>query len=254
MQWPEKSNLDRDNARALHEQLSDRLRTELLSSRQPDEQIPTEKEIGEVFGLSRITVRRAIQTLVEQGALVRRQGKGTFVARPKPRIVYHIDRFGPFMAAFSDTDEKVSVELLNFAWVQGEKVPRAFKGERSALAYDRLYETDGFPHALICVTLPGRLGERVARADASSMGVYQILQERLSVPPVRANVDISSELPDVSLARKLRVSPSSPLLRIERVSYDRKGTAIESTTHHLLPEVYRLSVNLRAKGFRKKRI
>lgn len=242
-----KATLDRDNARALHEQLSDRLRTELLSSRQADEQIPTEKEIGEIFGLSRITVRRAIQTLVEQGVLIRRQGKGTFIARPKPRIVYHIDRFGPFMAAFANTEEKVSVKLLDFAWVKGEAVPRAFKGEQSALAYDRLYETDGIPHALICVTLPGRLGDRVTRTDASTMGVYQILQERLRVPPVRASVDISSELPDASLARKLRVSPSSPLLRIERVSYDQKGAVIESTTHHLLPEVYKVSVNVQAK-------
>lgn len=237
--------LDRDNARALHEQLSDRLRAELVSASRPDDQIPTEKEIGRTYGLSRITVRRAIQTLVEEGVLIRRQGKGTFLARPKPRIVYEIDRFGPFMAAFAESEEKVSVTLLDFAWVTGAQVPKEFEGEETALIYVRLYETAGVPHALLQLALPGRFGDKVSRADASSMGIYQILRDRVGVTPVRASFNIRSELPDASLAQGLRISHTTPLLVLERVSYDATDAVIERTVHHLLPEVYTLNVNVK---------
>jgi GntR family transcriptional regulator len=237
------TTLKRTNARALHEQLSDRLRADLASARSADGQIGTEKEIGRTYGLSRSTVRRAIQTLVEEGALVRRQGKGTFLARPKPRITYAIDRFGPFMAAFSDADEAVSVRLLDFTWCTGERVPKQFGAENTALIYERLYESANFAHALIQVALPGRLGERISRADASAMGIYQILQHKLGITPVAASFNISSELPDLRLAQRLGISPTTPLLILERVSYDRHEAVVERTMHHLLPEVYKLHVN-----------
>lgn len=236
--------LARENARALHEQLSDRLRAELLFAYRAGDQIPTEEAIGDTYGLSRVTVRRAIQTLVESGVLIRRQGKGTFVAQPRPRITCEIDRLGPFMAAFAASEEKVSVRLFDFAWVSGEQVPAKFNRHENALIYNRVYETDGTPHASLRVALPGHLGEKVSRGDAAKMGIYQILQEKLHIVPWRANFLISSELPDAQLAERLRVSPTTPLLVLERVSFDKKGSVIEQTIHHLLPEVYKLSVNV----------
>src|ERR1700731_2532398 len=82
--------LERGNPRALHEQLSDRLKSELLSSYSSGHQIPTEEAICQIYGLRRVTGRRALQPLVDQGLLIRRQGIGTFLAHPKPRIAYEI--------------------------------------------------------------------------------------------------------------------------------------------------------------------
>lgn len=237
--------LSRDNVRALHEQLSDRLRAEFEATYRAGDQIPTEEEIGRRYQLSRVTVRRAIQTLVDFGVLIRRQGKGTYLAHQKPRVVYEIDHLGPFMAAFASSGDKITASLIDFNWVTGKDVPAIFAGQDSALVYDRLYETEGTPHALLRISLPGRFGDKVTRADAASMGVYQILQDRLGVPPVRASFYISSELPDASQARRLRVSPTTPLLLLERISYDAADNAIEHTVHHLLPEVYKLSVNVK---------
>jgi GntR family transcriptional regulator len=236
--------LTREHVRPLHEQLSGRLRAELLFAYRAGDQIPTEEAIGTTYGLSRVTVRRAIQTLVDSGVLIRRQGKGTFVAPPKPRIICEIDRLGPFMAAFAASNEKVSVQLFDFNWVSGEQVPAKFEGSKHALIYNRVYETDGTPHASLQIALPGHLGERVSRGDAARMGIYQILQEKVGVTPWRANFLISSELPDAQLAERLRVSPTTPLLVLERVSFDKKGEVVEQTVHHLLPEVYKLSVNV----------
>lgn len=235
----------RDSARALHEQLSDRLRAEVIATLEPGQQIPTEGELGQSYGLSRITVRRAIQTLVDQGVLIRRQGKGTFVARRIPRIEYAIDQFGPFVDAFTLAGETVSISVLQFHWIH-KAVPSVFHERESALVYTRLYETRGKAHALLEICLPHNLGKRVTREDTETMGSYQILQEKLAVYPVHAEFLISSELPNQALAQTLNTSPSTPVLVLERVSYDKEGMALEKTVHYLLPEVYKLKVAVEA--------
>jgi GntR family transcriptional regulator len=237
--------LRREDPRALHEQLSARLRAEFLSAYPPGHQIPTEEAIGQTYSLSRVTVRRAIQTLVDQGMLIRRQGKGTFLAQPRPRITYEIDRLGPFMDAFAASGEQVTARLVGFDWGDESKVPACFAPGKSVLLYERVYETAGSPHGCLQIALPAHLGERVSRADAATKGVYTILRE-MGVEPHRASFNISSELPDQALAARLGVSLTTPLLSLERISFDVAGQALERTVHHLLPEVYKLSVNVRA--------
>jgi GntR family transcriptional regulator len=239
------SPLRRRSVRALHEQLSDRLRVEYTSSYRAGEQIPTEEEIQRIHGVSRVTVRRAIQTLVDRGILIRRQGKGTFLAGSRSRILYPIDRFGPFTDALVAAEEPVRVTLLDFRWIEAPL--SGFEAASGpALVYERLYEAaDGSPHALLRIMLPAEIGEKVSRAEASEMGIYQILQDHLAITPMRAEFHISSELPDALLANKLRISPSTPLLILDRRSFDRRGRVVERTIHYLLPEVYKLSVNVR---------
>ncbi len=237
--------LRREDPRALHEQLSARLRAEFLSACPPGHQIPTEEAICQTYNLSRVTVRRAIQTLVDQGLLIRRRGKGTFLAQPRPRITYEIDRLGPFMDAFAASGEQVTARLVGFDWGDEGKVPACFAPAKSVLLYERVYETAGSPHGCLQIALPAHLGEQVSRADAASKGVYTILRE-MGVEPHRASFNISSELPDQALAGRLGVSLTTPLLSLERISFDIDGRALERTMHHLLPEVYKLSVNVRA--------
>ncbi len=244
----ELSKLERGNPRALHEQLSDRLKSEFITTYSSGQQIPTEEAICQRYGLSRVTVRRAIQTLVDQGLLIRRQGKGTFLAQPRPRVTYEIDRLGPFMDAFANSGEQVGVSVINYAWVSGDQVPACFGPVDSALTYERLYETDGAPHGLLQIAIPSGLGEKVSRADAASFGLYQILREKVGVEPARATFNISSELPDAKLAARLRISPTTPLLLLERITFDASGRPIERTVHHLMPEVYKLSVQVQAKS------
>jgi GntR family transcriptional regulator len=240
-------DLLRQSPRALHEQLTDRLRLELASSYQPGDRIPTEGEIIRSHHLSRVTVRRALQTLVDDGVLVRRQGKGTFLASHRPRVVHRIDRFGPFLDTFRDSGVEVEVGLLDFRWEPDRALPPAFgPGKAKALVYDRLYTTDGFAHALNRITLPGELGESVTPRHAEAMGVYQILREILGIVPARAEFEVITELPDVVLARALKISPSTPLLILDRTSFDASGRPVENTRHHLLPEVYRLNFGIHA--------
>jgi GntR family transcriptional regulator len=240
---PDQPKLERGTARALHEQLSDWLKSEFRARYAPGDQIPTEDEICRTYSLSRVTVRRAIQTLVDGGLLLRRQGKGTFLNQPLPHIVYEIDRFGPFMDALAAFGDQNAVHLLSYDWVSGKDVPACFGDETRALNYARLYETAGTFHAYLQLSLPGRIADRVSRSDTASMGVYQILRERLGIMPARATFTIDTKLPEPQLAQQMRVSPASPLLVLERISHDADDNVIERSIHHLLPDIYQLRVS-----------
>ena len=88
--------LERASSRTLYEQLTLELRESLLSSFRVGEKIPTEDELVKRYKTSRSTVRRAIKDLVDEGLLMRRQGKGTFVSRSLPKIVHEMDRLKSF--------------------------------------------------------------------------------------------------------------------------------------------------------------
>jgi DNA-binding transcriptional regulator YhcF (GntR family) len=139
-------------------------------------------------GLSRVTVRRAIQTLVGQGALIHRQGKGTFVAAQKPHIVYEIDRFGPFMAAFASTGEKVAAKRLDFGLTTDEQAPTVSARRTKSLSTN-IYETEGAPHASLRIVLPGHLGEPVSSVHSPSVFVARIH------PPAGCEIILPPRLP-----------------------------------------------------------
>ena len=244
-------NLSRGSARALHEQLADQLREHLLADHGIGEQVPTEEDLTRTFGVSRVTVRRAVQTLVSQGILIKRQGKGTFLVHTKPQIIHPIDRLAPFVETFMAYGEAVETTLLEFRWLEGNELPEPFKEAGSALTYRRLYISSGTAHAITRIVMPKYLGEQVTRADASTRPVYEILQEKLGVSLSRADHIVGCEVPDAKLAHELGVSPSTFMLVIERTTYDEVGSPVVTTTHYLRPDVYKLSVSVSTDGYRR---
>lgn len=243
-------NLSRESPRALHEQLADQLREHLLAEHIIGQQVPTEDDLTKSFGVSRVTVRRAVQTLVSQGILIKRQGKGTFLLRAKPQIIHPIDRLAPFVETFMAQGEAVETSLLDFQWLNGPQVPQPYQGSGSALTYSRLYISSGTAHAVTRIVMPKDLGEQVTRADASTRPVYEILQDKLSVSLARADHIVGCEVPDANLASKLGLSPSTFMLVVERTTYDNSDRPVVTTTHYLRPDVYKLSVSVSTNGYR----
>ena len=112
-------SLERGCAYSLYEQIADRLRQQLVVNVPPGGQIPTEEALMQAYGVSRSTVRKAMQRLVDESVLVRKQGKGTFVSRHLPKIVHSIDRMAPFLETFRQIGEDISVERLAQLFPEG---------------------------------------------------------------------------------------------------------------------------------------
>ncbi len=236
--------LQRASATSLYEQIADRLRQH-VSSGEVGGQLPTEEALMRMFDVSRSTVRKAVQRLVDEAVLMRRQGKGTFVSRPLPKIVHSIDRLAPFMETFRQVGEDIHTELIEFAWIENPDLPIELDGwERPVLGYQRLYISRGVPHAITRIRVPAKIGRRMTREEVDSAPIYDILQKKLQVKLARAEFLVGCRQPSPQISEALEISQSSFLLVLDRITRDSAGEAIETTTHFLRPDVYQLSVAL----------
>lgn len=245
--------LIRSSPLALHEQLTALLR-EQIERTGPGSKLPTEDELLEAYGVSRTTVRKAVETLVNEGVLIRRQGKGTFVALQP--IVQSLDRLAPFVEALPN-EESTHTRLIEHGWVSGEAVPEPLGGPNAtAMMFRRLYLTDEIPHALVRSTVREDLGRRINRDDLEQHPIYDLLQNQLGVMLHEAELNVScrpanrdvTESLDPDVPDLLEILPGSSLLILERVTVDRQRVPVECATHYLRPDVYRLRVHAQADG------
>lgn len=247
-----KAQLVRGSPRALYEQLSDGLRDELVRRGQPGQQLPTEEALMEAYSVSRVTVRKAMDILVSEGALVRRQGKGTFVARPKAKIVHAIDRLAPFAETFRLAGREVNARLIEFAWLDDPELPESVRDWKlPVLCYARAFTSDDMTHAVTREYLPRGIAEGVTRADVERMPTYDLLQKKLGIRIASGDYHVSARPVSPQLAKILDVSPSTFVLVLERNFRDASGSIVEAATHFLRPDVYQLSV--RVNDFRQRR-
>ncbi|MHB1666599.1 GntR family transcriptional regulator [Thiomonas sp.] len=237
--------LQRDSAHALYEQIADRLRDYIASHNQLGMQLQTDDALMQRYSVSRSTVRKAVQRLVDEGVLFRRRGKGTFVSQPVPKIVHSLDRLAPFFETFRQVGADLHTEVIDFFWEESPDLPPELDAwERPVFTFLRLYRSRGIPHALTRVRVPCEIGRHLSRADFESTPIYEVLQSKLGLQVTKADNLVSCQQPSASISRLLGLSQSSFLLVLDRISRDKSGAPIEMTTHFLRPDVYQLSVSL----------
>ncbi|MFO1191985.1 MAG: GntR family transcriptional regulator [Rhodoferax sp.] len=198
----------------------------------PSEAIPSEMEFAARFRVSQGTVRKAIDELAAENLLIRRQGKGTFVATHAERQVQY--RFLKLMPDDSDNGsegpaERTIVECRRQR--ASADVARALNlrtGE-AVLQVRRVLSFAGEPTILEDIWLPaipfrGLTAERL-RANTGPM--YAMFEAEFGVRMVRAKEKIRAVLPDAGQAELLRLPQSAPVLSVERIAYTYDDKAIE---------------------------
>ena len=195
----------------------------------PGEAIPSEIELAGRFKVSQGTVRKAIDELAAENLLVRRQGKGTFVATHGERTV----RFR-FLRLASDTGGPSSVErqVLEFrrARASGE-LARVLdmKAGDPMLLIKRLLSFGGDPVVLEEVWLPAALFKGLTAAALSEHkgALYNLFETQFGTRMVRAEEKLKAEVADQASAACLAVPVGHPLLAVERVSYTYSDRPVE---------------------------
>jgi len=185
----------------------------------PGDQVPTEPQLMERFGVSRTTVRRGLRDLETMGLIVRHPGRGSFVS--PPGVETRLDRLTGFvedMEALGLT-ATASVELV-------ERVPapeRVADALRCAVGepvvhIERVRLANGTPISFDDSYLVEPLGSRVARENLRDEPFYSILEQKYGTPLAGADIVIRAGLADQRLAGLLQVAKGDPVLLIERTS------------------------------------
>ncbi|QPK79021.1 GntR family transcriptional regulator [Corynebacterium lizhenjunii] len=204
-----------------HAQLRDILSHLCRTELRPGDLLPGERVLEETYGVSRITVRRAIGDLVAAGQLRRVRGKGTFVA-PNPLVSrLHLASFSDEMGA---QDVQASSKILLGGRSTAPEDVTDFFGTPPEVPHThlrRLRLGDGEPYSIDdgwynSAYVPNLLENDIYKS------VYHILDTDFNVPITEADQTVTAVAADEEVARLLDVSPGTPLLHIIR--YSRSGT------------------------------
>lgn len=227
---PTTSVLDRNSSSPLWTQFRDALRSRILQGElEIGAKLPTEAELGDQFGISRIVVREALADLVRSGLIYKIRGQGAFVsARERD------EDFVSTVLGFSDEMERKGLTVLTQVLVQ--ELRTATPDEARALglteadavvALKRLRSVDGELRLLVETAVPADLAPGLNRVRLENRSLYDVLRRQYGLRITRAERWIDAVLPDGPTAELLEVTEPEPLLRIESIAYGANGRALE---------------------------
>jgi GntR family transcriptional regulator len=237
--------LRRDDPVPLHQRLREDLRKRIAAGGwQAQQRIPSEAELMRHYGVSRITVRQALQALEQGGLIVKVPGKGSFVAGPKP--FQHLARLQGLAEAMASQGHAIRNRVLELSRVAADAQVAARLGlpEGSTVTHIRRVRLlDGLPLSVDLSWLPLDLGDRVAEGDLEGRDIFVMIEQDFSVPLGHADLAIEAVPASPATAHELGVPPGSPVLHVERLTHARDGRPIDH--EHLYCRSDRFELRLR---------
>jgi GntR family transcriptional regulator len=246
--WPDElfTDLDRTGPVPLYYLVSSRREAAIRSGEiATGARLENEIEIGRRLGLSRPTVRRAIQELVDKGLLVRRRGIGTQVVQGQVTREVELTSLWEDLQSSKHipTTRILGRELVGAPDDVAERL--GIEPGSEVLHLRRLRLTEGVPVAVLENWLPADFDD-ITETLLEQQGLYQVLRSRgVTIRVAKQRIGARRERGDE--ARLLDVDSGSPLLTMERVAFDASGRAIEVGRHCYRPDMYSFETTLVAK-------
>lgn len=203
----------------------------------PNSSLPPERDIAEITDLSRVTVRKAIQELVRQGAIEQRQGSGSFVRERVARVQQSLSHLTSFSEDMNRRGLETSSQWLErgvFLPSPDEVMALGLGPSSSVARITRLREAGGQPMALECAALPLDI---LPDPMAVTTSLYALLEETGN-RPVRAIQKISAVNLEAREAGFLNVAEGTAGLFIQRTSYLESGRVAELTKSFYRGDAY----------------
>jgi GntR family transcriptional regulator len=192
----------------------------------PHEKLPTERELADEFEISRLTVRRALDQLEQDGLLYRVQGAGTFVSEKRVTKSFELTSFTEDMRARGFVPGSLSV--TSEVTQAGARIGYALNLSPAdhVVHLRRVRTADDAPMCLEDSYLPDALVPDLP-AKLGSQSLYEVLERHFDLRVERANQTIRATVLEPEAARLLQAPAFSPAFQITRTGYDSRGRAIE---------------------------
>lgn len=232
----------------LYAQITEIIRSRITSGqRKAGDQLPSEPQLCSEFGVSSITLRRALRDLSDEGLLTRRQGLGTFVS-DQHHLVFGFPRLS-----------SLTEDLERRGWISTSRVLRqetiaapvaiadglALEPDELVTVLTRLRLADNEPIALQTAWLPARLFPGLDKtSQLHAVSLYSLLAEQYAVRPNRAIETFAASLADASEGRELNIATGDPVFRVQRITTDERGRDIELVESVIRGDRYSLSHKL----------
>lgn len=207
-----------------YQEIADELRTRVADAA-PGSVLPSESELSAEFGASRVTVRRALELVRDDGLIAARQGFGWFVATEPVR--QRLERLGTIEAQLEGSGRDAARQILEFAFGPSPAHVRAVLDTDQVLHVKRVNLADGEPFAVVTVWCPAQLGKTLSMEDVGRRPFYELLPVELR----GATQTIGADIADADDAALLAVPVGAPLLTCRRVTNDVHGHPVLLSEH-----------------------
>jgi GntR family transcriptional regulator len=208
---------------------------------QVDQALPSERTLSELLNVSRVTARKAIDQLVEQGLVVRKRGSGNYIA---PRIEQPLSNLSSFSEQLQQRGYQPGSRWLKRELViasADEQMSLGLSPHTRVARLERLRTADDVAMAYEVSVLPATV---IPDPDAVGDSLYQFL-EKIGKPPVRALQHIRAMNAPAELARQLDVPEGQAVLFITRIAYLETGEAVELTHSYCRSDHYDFVAEMR---------
>ena len=209
----------------IREALSDYIDYEDL---QADDMLPSEREMSELFSVNRLTVRKALEAMIQDGIIYQVPGKGTFVARPK------LDQKLLVMTSFTDAirneGHTPGTQLLDFKVVSPRpSILRALELEKNeeVLKIRRLRSIDKEPFCIATSFIPMKYAGKLNPDDFLERSLYDILKERCGLTMNKTRCSLEAVTSDDEAAAILRINSGVPMFLMSGTTSAQTGEMVE---------------------------
>jgi GntR family transcriptional regulator len=221
---------------------------ELVEPLSVGDSIPSERQLGIDLGVSRLTVRAALDELVREGYLVRRRGAGTFVALPKVAKGIDISSFSDDMRARGLTPESRTLDLrVEMAGARLGRILHVSPSEK-ILSVKRLRLADGDPMAIELLHTRASLVPGLTGEDLEANSFYDLLASRYGISIVGGTQTVEPTVTNEEESASLGVPLHSPALLFERLTRSSTGDLVEFTSSTYRGDRYRIVTEIGVGG------
>ncbi|NWJ48074.1 MAG: GntR family transcriptional regulator [Chloroflexi bacterium] len=222
-------NISKTGTMPRYYQLREIIRERIVSGQwKEDDEIPSERELSEQYGLSRMTVRQSLSELVKEGLLYRKQGRGTFVSRPK--ITQQLIRLTGFTQDMQTRSQRPGATVLSAEmYIADQTVADKLRINlgRQVFKLRRLRLADGEPLAVELAYISFIGCEKLLEEDFERDSLYQVLETKYGLTPLEAEQELEAGIARESECRLLNIAPGSPVLLIRRITYTERAQPLE---------------------------
>jgi GntR family transcriptional regulator len=220
----------------------------------PGSVLPGEQKLAVTLGVSRVTVRRALDVLEADGLIERRAGSGTVVCAQKASPTMAAD-FSTLMPQLVEMGQNTTARLLSFSYgvpPAGVAAAMGLDGQARVQAAVRLRLVEGEPFSHLTTWVPEAIAQNYTEAELATTPLYRLL-ERSGVKVDAAHQTVSATLASPEVAEALGVRVGAPLLSLDRVVRDEEGRGVEYLAALYRPEMFRLEMTMSHVGTGKTR-
>lgn len=231
------NSVDLDSPILLYEQIKAGIK-ELIKTNnlKPGDKIPNESELCGIFDVSRITIRRAIKELGEEGVIEVIRGKGTFVRASKKDL--HLLNLKGFTEGLSTEENNIVKEILHKGIITDDgEISKAFAHEQSEFVeLVRLVKDAEGPFSVDYAYLPLNIYPGIQDLLDDSVSTFAVIRETYKVPFIKVKKEIEYVHPPAELCKYLGINKTSSVILVKKIIYGPDGAPVHYSKYYMVGE------------------